>query len=193
MIDSVSPCRQIISVKPSRNKTKPFAPASTTLFFCKIFNCFGVSFNAYRALSNPLLNVIFKSASFASSDSAQARITVIIVPSIGFSIAAYASLTAAFALSTKFNEENNASFSICFANPFKYWAKIIPEFPLALTNAASATASKTSLIDWNCCPVSSIIPCIKEARLLPVSPSATGNTFISLSDFFLLITEIAPC
>ena len=37
-----------------------------------------------------------------------------------------------------------------------------------------------------------MIACIVNARLVPVSPSATGNTFILFSSFFCLITSRAP-
>ncbi len=71
---------------------------------------------------------------------------------------------------------------ISLLKPYKNCAKIIPEFPLAPTKAAFAMASAVCFkllvgIDV------SIIARMVDARLVPVSASATGNTLILFNKF----------
>ena len=72
-----------------------------------------------------------------------------------------------------------------------YWAMMMPEFPLAPVKAASAMLFIVSLTDPEIF-ASKMIACMVEERLLPVSPSATGNTLISFKLFLFFMTSCAP-
>ena len=72
--------------------------------------------------------------------------------------------------------------------PLMYWAMMMPEFPRAPVSAASAMLLMVPFTDWRIF-ASLMMEFMVEARLLPVSPSATGNTLISFRTLLFLMTS----
>ena len=180
---------------PSRRSTKPCAPASTTPAFCSTASWFGVFASAARACCSARRNQGLASPmpGCASSASAKAWMTLRMVPSRGSASACRADAAPARMACAKLSGANTGRAPAASARPVKNCARIAPELPRALSTASSPTRCNNSpalAVRRLKAPVSK--PPRVKARLLPVSPSGTGNTLILLSVSRWAITRRAP-
>ncbi len=160
--------------KPCRISTSPWPPASTTPAFFKTGSCSGVfasaSFAAIRAASAISIGSLTVFAS-SSAASAAIRITVSIVPSVGFITALYAaSIPSENAFATAFPSPFSSPLK-AFEKPLNIRDRITPLFPRAPLKRADAQRAEASLI------VQSAADIMVRVILVPVSPSGTGNIF----------------
>ena len=180
---------------PSTISTKPFAPASTTPARASTGSRSGVRASDSRAVSSTFGIASEKSpgpspAPSSTALAADSRTTVRIVPSTGFSTAA--SSDRAPALNADANSLHDTRERPCNPpeKPRRNWDSIMPQLPRAPSSADRATTAATWSIRLSPDAVRPLATASRVmARLVPVSPSATGKTLIRLSSAF----DRRPC
>ena len=163
-------------------QTSPLPPASTTPAFLSTGRIFGVSARAAFAPSRPVSNTLTASVSpsftalRAYSDAV--RITVRIVPSVGFMTALYAEeLPCSSAEAIAAPSASSRPLSP-LEIPRNMSERITPELPLAPRSRPEATQLATA----ETLSLSSLTLTSREALVMvmdifvPVSPSGTGKT-----------------
>ena len=183
---------------PSSQSTKPRAPASTTPAFCNTGICRGVSASAWRARCNARVKPVRGSSLLAwpaasSSASANAEMTLRMVPSTGLASALRALSAPRRTAAASARASSTGALRACSARPTRNCAMIAPELPRAPSMASlpmRASSSPMCRLRRLSAPCSTL-PRV-EARLLPVSPSGTGNTLMRLSSSRAAMTRRVP-
>ena len=179
------------SLIASKIMRSPLPPASTTPALARAGRSFGVSFSESSAClqtSSIIIIGSFVEWSISLAFSADSLATVRIVPSVGF-------ITLLYAPETPCSSDSTSSFAPIsflpaspFAKPLKISESITPEFPLAPLRSAEAVVLATTEQSVSSLRFSSSATefVIVIDIFVPVSPSGTGNTLSSSTDFFLL-------
>ncbi len=182
---------------PSSRSTKPSAPASTTPALRNTASCCGVSRNACCARASARSKELRKSRAPSSTacphSAAKAWMTDRMVPSRGSASASRASREPSAAAAARAAGVRRALPARRSDRPWKNWAMIAPELPRAPSMASEATRRRTAPA-WprrRSRTTPSIAPRVK-ARLVPVSPSGTGNTLMRLISSRRAITRWIP-
>jgi len=178
---SVGRSPRAAAAQASRNTARPCAPASTTPCWRRIGKSSGVRATAARAASRTCAKSSASGRPAASASwaaSAAARSTVIIVPSTGCRSACRASVSARAKPADRAAVSRYSRCAATSAQARKNWLRITPELPCAARSAPWAAEHVTAAR-----PVSLAAraarraACAVNKRFVPVSRSATGNTF----------------
>ena len=120
--------------------------------------------------------------------SADSLATVRIVPSVGFITDLYAPSTPASSAATMFSSVSCACPFKALEKPLKIRERITPELPLAPRSSAEAAVFATtpaSTSSGRFLSSATLLPMVIDI-FVPVSPSGTGKTLSSSTDFFWL-------
>ena len=183
---------------PENITDRPWPPASTTPAFASTSSISGVSTTvccAFAETTDKTWVSDSDSRHASAAASAARRITVSIVPSMGFCTALYAATLARLSASANSGPARDSRFSRAAERPKKYWARIRPLLPRAPRRAAEAIVAATAPADFLLAPgVVSTTLKITDASvrhmLVPVSPSGTGNTLSALISAWLCSTAL---
>src|SRR6056297_121349 len=183
---------------PATISTKPWAPASTTPALRSTSSWWVVSASALRAASRPPPSRLGKSIfgmwpSCSRSLEANAATTDRMVPSRGSESASLAYSEPTATARAKASGVMRGTSTAASLTPWKNWASIAPELPRAPSSMASATRMSTRLAGSSSAPCSAPRTADSvSARLVPVSPSATGNTLMRFSRSWFTSTRCTP-
>src|SRR5690348_1812065 len=170
---------------PSRSRTKPLAPASTTPAALRAARRSGVRESATSARRTRRRMNTLRSLSFRASraSSAASRATVRMVPSTGSSTAPSRRSNPAPMARARSPAEARSRAPSPSLRPSRNWERSIPELPRAPRIEAWAIASVTEGRGASASMSRRARATSRRVRhmLVPVSPSGTGNTFIRFS------------
>ena len=180
------------SLMASKIISSPIPPASTTPAFASAGSRLGVLSKDTLAcwqISCITIHGSFVVLTTSLAFSADSLTTVRIVPSVGFITDLYAPFTPFSRLTTRSSADISLLPARPFEKPLKTRERITPEFPLAPLRSAEAIVlataehSTSSFISFSSARALPIVIDI----FVPVSPSGTGNTLSSSTDFFLFV------